>query len=95
MLAIDDPLGCLAAYRFGSKTADFLFCTRCGVLLAAYCLMDGQGHAVINLNTASGLDPATLAETTCHFEGEDLATRLARRRRNWTPAVVRSGTSGC
>lgn len=80
-------------YRFGSKTADFLFCPHCGVLMAAYCEIGGTGYAVVNLNAVTGLDAAALPAASFTFESEDTASRLARRQRNWTPAELRSGTS--
>ncbi|HUP92999.1 MAG TPA: hypothetical protein VM074_12195 [Solimonas sp.] len=87
-LRIDDAEQRLVAYRFGSKTADFLFCGRCGVLLAARCTIEGHGYAVLNLNNVEGLDAAALPSTPFSFEGEDVAARLSRRRRNWSPATI-------
>lgn len=75
--------GAPAAYRFGTRTADFLFCPRCGVLVAAYCEIDGRGYAVLNVANVEGLDAAALPWKAFSFDGEDEGARLARRRRNW------------
>ncbi len=72
-------------YRFGTKTADFHTCANCGVVPIVTCEMDGEHYAVVNVNTFDDVDPSELVEAAADFEGEDTDTRLARRRRNWTP----------
>lgn len=75
----------VSRYQFGTKTADFHTCTNCGVVPIVTCEMDGTQYAVVNVNTFDDVDPSEMAEATADFEGEDTDTRLARRRRNWTP----------
>jgi hypothetical protein len=75
-------------YQFGTKTADFLICTTCGVLPIVTCIIAGTRYAVVNVNTVDELDRSQLVETSTNFEGETTENRLARRRRNWTPEAI-------
>jgi hypothetical protein len=78
----------LTDYRFGTGTASFHLCARCGILTHALCEIDGDRLAVINANTLEELEPADFVRTVTDFAGEDVAARLARRRRNWMPAAL-------
>ena len=71
-------------YAFATKTADFHVCTVCGAVPVVTCEIDGKTYAVVNVNTFEGVDPALLAPVAASFEGEDVASRLARRARGWT-----------
>lgn len=75
-------------YRFGTKTADFHVCKTCGVIPIVTCLIEGSRYAVVNVNTFDNLAKSELVEATTDFEGETAESRLARRRRNWTPEAV-------
>lgn len=78
----------LSRYRFGTGTAEFLICRRCGYLVAA--ITDDQTRAVINLDVldrAAEFRDAPLVD----IDGEALDARLARRARNWTPAALTVG----
>ena len=80
----------LSRYRFGSKTADFLICARCGVYVGALVESNGHLYATVNVNV---LEPPLLQEaTSVSYEGETPESRIARRLSNWTPAqlVVRT-----
>jgi hypothetical protein len=76
-------------YRFGTGTAEFLICRRCGVYIGAFCETPAGMRAVINTNTLD--DRARFAGVPAPYdhEGEALADRLARRAANWTPARIR------
>jgi hypothetical protein len=76
-----------SAYVFGTKTADFHVCTRCGVAPVVSCRLDDRLYAVVNVNTFEGVPAEMLQHSPASFDGEDEATRLARRRRNWIPDV--------
>jgi hypothetical protein len=41
----------------------------------------------VNVNVFDNVDPASLRRASTDFEGEDLASRLGRRKRNWIAAV--------
>jgi hypothetical protein len=75
-------------YRFGTKTADFHVCSSCGVVPIVTCVLEGARYAVINVNTFDDRDGFELIEAATDFEGETTETRLARRRRNWTPEAA-------
>jgi hypothetical protein len=77
-------------YRFGTKTADFHVCVTCGVIPIVTCVIEGIRYAVFNVNTFEGMDRSQLVETATNFEGETTESRLARRRRNWTPEAIPS-----
>ncbi len=72
-------------YRFGTETADFYICTRCGVAPIVTSEIDGSGYAVVNVNCFDDVDPAELDESPTDFDGEGTEDRLARRQRNWSP----------
>ena len=79
-------------YRFGTGTADFLICRRCGYVLAAVSAHEPR-RAVINidvLDRASDFREATATD----LDGEDVDGRLARRARTWAPATVTVTGSG-
>jgi len=72
-------------YRFGSKSADFHVCTRCGAIPIVTSLIEARRYGVLNANTFLNVERTQFAETASNFEGETLAERLARRQRNWMP----------
>lgn len=73
-------------YQFGTRTADFHVCATCGILTLALCTIDGGLYAVVNANTFENIEPHEFEQSHTDFGGEDVDTRLARRRRNWMPA---------
>jgi hypothetical protein len=73
----------LSRYEFGTKTAHFHVCRKCGVVPLVSCELDGRTYAVVNVHAFVDVDPACLRRAPATFEGEDLAARLARRARNW------------
>ena len=80
----------IIAYRFASESADFLVCRRCGILTMARCAAaDGQ-RAVVNARTLENVDLAHYQQAAAHLGDEDLPTRMARRRRDWSPLSMQS-----
>ena len=77
----------VARYGFGTRTADFHVCVRCGVVPVVTSLIDGRLYAVVNVNTFEGVDAALLTRTPASFEGEGEGSRLERRARNWIARV--------
>jgi hypothetical protein len=73
----------VSEYRFGTSTAAFHVCSRCGAVPLVTSEIDGRLHAVVNVNTFENVDPARLQRAATDFEGEDVGSRLARRQRNW------------
>jgi hypothetical protein len=75
-------------YRFGSRTADYLLCRRCGVYAGAVCETPAGRRAVINTRCLD--DRAAFVREATHpdHDGENVEDRLARRAMNWTPTVM-------
>jgi hypothetical protein len=82
-----DP-GQVSRYRFALRTADFLVCRTCGVYVAAVCLIDGAHCATLHANVLERRAAFTQAPVPVDYDGEDAVTRIARRRRSWTPASL-------
>jgi hypothetical protein len=75
-------------YRFGSCTADYLVCRRCGVYVAAVCATTAGDRAVVNVNSLVDRAAFTQEPSTPDYAGETTEARLARRAANWMPAIV-------
>ena len=80
----------VSKYRFGTSTADFYVCSRCGVVPFVTSAIDDHLYAVVNVNTFDGIDRGRIRAQPATFEGEDLQVRLERRRRNWIAEVILS-----
>ena len=81
----------VSKYRFGTGTADFYVCARCGAVPFATSAIDDHLYAVVNVNTFEGINPSSLLRTATNFDGEGSGERLERRKRNWINAVRISG----
>lgn len=77
----------VSKYAFGTRTAEFHICTRCGIVPIATSRIDNHLYAVVNVNAFEGVDPSLLRCTSSSFEGEEKDNRLARRKRNWIANV--------
>jgi hypothetical protein len=79
-------------YRFGSRTADYLICRRCGVYIGAVCDTPAGRRAVINTRCLRD-DAAAFVRDAMHpdYDGEAVEARLARRAANWMPTVMHDG----
>lgn len=75
----------LSRYRFGTGTADFLICRRCGQVAAALTADEPEPRAVINIDILDRAD-AFPDGGSRDFDAEAVEDRLARRARSWTPA---------
>lgn len=80
----------VSRYRFGLRSSDFLVCRRCGVFVAGVCEIDGRTYATLNANVLEDRAAFTQVPQPMDYDGEDLATRLARRSKVWTPASARA-----
>src|SRR5690348_3399026 len=74
-------------YVFGTKTALFHVCSRCGAVPFVSSEIGGRLYAVVNVNTFEGVDPSLVQKEGSNFEGEDVESRLWRRTRNWIDNV--------
>jgi len=80
----EDP-ALLSRYRFGQKTADFIFCGRCGGYLGAVTQEGGQSLMVVNLRAFDPQPEGLPAAQPMSYEGETTGDRNTRRSARWTP----------
>ena len=74
-------------YAFGTSTAEFHVCARCGIVPVVTSRIDDRLYAVVSVNAFDGVDPAILERGPMSFDGEGTGDRLARRKRNWIGEV--------
>lgn len=72
-------------YRFGTKTADFVLCPNCGVIVAAVCTIEGTDYGIVNLNCIEPIRDWPPPSAKSDFDGEGTGDRLSRRTKNWMP----------
>ena len=77
----------VSRYAFGTRTATFHVCSRCGTVPFVTSEIGGHLYAVVNVNALENLDPSTIRRVTANFAGETVVDRLARRARNWIADV--------
>lgn len=78
----------LTRYAFGTRTAEFHICARCGVVPLVTSCIDGKIYAVVNVNSFEGVDPALLRHASASLDAEGEGERLARRKRHWIASVA-------
>ena len=79
----------LVRYRFGSGSADFLVCGRCGVYVGATMEEPEGAWAIVNARTLDGGAAASLPTAQAmSYDGESPEERRARRRARWSPLVA-------
>lgn len=85
----------VSRYGFGSRTAEFQVCARCGVVPVVISDLAGHLHAVVNVNTVDHPEALRITRQAAHFEGEDTGARLERRRRHWIADVTLAVAASC
>lgn len=85
-ISVGDP-ALVSKYSFGTQTAEFHVCSRCGVVPVVTSRINDHLYAVVSVNAFDNVDPVLLHHTSASFDGEDEETRLARRARNWIADV--------
>src|ERR1051325_6949361 len=85
-VSVRDP-ALVSKYAFGTRTADFHICKRCGIVPVVTSRIDGHLYAVVSVNAFENVDPALLRPAPISFDGEETGDRLARRKRNWIADV--------
>jgi hypothetical protein len=85
-VAIADP-ALVSHYAFGTRTAQFHICTRCGVVPVVTSRIDDHLYAVVSVHAFEGVDESLLRRSPANLDGEDEASRLARRKRFWIADV--------
>ena len=76
----------VSKYAFGTRTATFHVCSRCGAVPLVTSEIDDHLYAVVNALDNAGELP--LQRAGANFEGEEVASRLERRKRNWIADVA-------
>ena len=77
----------LSKYEFGTRTAQFHVCARCGVVPLVTSRIAGHLYAVVSVNAFEGVDRSIIQRSPADFDGEQQGDRLARRQRNWIANV--------
>ena len=85
-VAVKDP-SLLTKYAFGTQTAQFHTCARCGVVPVVTSQIEERTYAVVSVNAFDGVDPSLLRHATASFDGEGKDSRMLRRQRNWIADV--------
>jgi hypothetical protein len=83
-----DDWSLVQLYRFGTGTAEFVICRRCGVYIGAIGDSGAGTRAVINTTCLDDRALFTRDPAPTDHDGEIIENRLARRAANWTPAIV-------
>ena len=78
----------VSRYSFGTHTADFHVCARCGVVPVVTSEIEGRLYAVVSVNAFNNVDASLLRRAPISFDGEEVDSRLARRARNWIADVT-------
>jgi hypothetical protein len=77
----------LSKYAFGTHTATFHVCRQCGGVPVVTSMIESDVFAVVNVNAFDNVDRSLLKPAPISFDGEDVGSRIARRRRNWIGKV--------
>lgn len=85
-IVVKDP-ALVSKYAFGTRTAEFHICARCGIVPVVTSRIDGQLYAVVSVNAFEGVDESLFRRAPANFDGEGTDSRLARRKRNWIADV--------
>ena len=78
----------VSKYEFGTRTATFHVCSGCGVVPVVTSQIDGRLYAVVSVNAMENVAPALFRRAPASFDGEELGSRLERRKRGWIPEVT-------
>jgi hypothetical protein len=78
----------VSTYSFGTGTALFHVCSRCGAVPVVTSQLDGHDYAVVSVTAFTDVDPGLIRRASASFEAESREERLARRKRNWIADVT-------
>ena len=85
-VAVRDP-SLVSKYAFGTNTAEFHICSRCGIVPVVTSRIDGHLYAVVSVNAFEDVAALLVKRTAASFQEESEDVRLARRTRNWIADV--------
>jgi hypothetical protein len=86
-ISVQDPK-LLSRYLFGTRTAEFLVCAKCGVAPAVTSLIKDRLYAVVSVNAFDNVDSSMIRRAAATFDGESEEVRLTRRAQNWISSVT-------
>ncbi len=89
---VEEP-SLVSRYSFGTRTAVFHICSRCGIAPVVTSVVENHLYAVVSVHAFNNVEQSLLRRAPASFEGESVESRLARRKRNWIADVqyVESG----
>ena len=73
----------VSKYAFGTRTAVFHICARCGVVPVVTSEIEGRLYAVVSVNAFEDVERSLIEVAPVSFEEETETSRLARRKRGW------------
>lgn len=85
-IEISDPTH-VSRYAFGTETADFHICMRCGGVPVVTSMIGQRIYAVVNVNMFENVPPSMLRRSPATLGEESGDERLDRRQRNWISNV--------
>jgi hypothetical protein len=85
-VVVEDP-SLVSKYAFGTRTAEFHTCARCGIVPVVTSRIDDHLYAVVNVNAFDNVDQSLLHRASASFDGEGKESRHSRRKRNWIANV--------
>lgn len=85
-VSVEEP-SLVSKYSFGTRTAVFHICARCGIVPVVTSVIDDHLYAVVSVNAFNNVEQSLLRRAPASFEDESEESRLARRRRNWIANV--------
>lgn len=77
----------VSKYAFGTRTAVFHICSRCGVVPVVTSEIEGRLYAVVSVNAFENVERSMLKPASVTFDEETEALRLSRRKRGWVANV--------
>ncbi len=77
----------VSKYSFGTRTALFHVCSRCGIVPVVTSEIDGHLYAVVSVNAFNDVKASLIRRAPVSFDGEGVDSRLVRRKRNWIASV--------
>jgi hypothetical protein len=77
----------VSKYAFGTRTAEFHICSRCGIVPVVTSRIDNKIYAVVSVNALEGVEPLLVRHAPASFDEESEERRLSRRKRTWIPRV--------
>jgi hypothetical protein len=89
-IVVDDP-SLVSNYSFGTRTAEFHVCIRCGIVPVVTSRIDDHLYGIVSVNAFEGVDPSLLDRAPANFDGEGQDSRLERRKRSWIADVEYAG----